>query len=160
MEEPRLGPPPLLPSTIFIFAILILAGVFVALYHGEYKRQKSEMLHSKAAADSESQKGGRYLPPDNGNNNENLHLVRVSSNDNSTNPRISTFTGTSGSMWNVRILSLKALIFPFLILIFFVQSKGVSPPSPSQSHSSNYNASQRINNPIQQLVVAAASSSS
>lgn len=45
LEEDRLGPPPFSPSTLFIFGILILAGVVIAFYNGEYKRHKNELAH-------------------------------------------------------------------------------------------------------------------
>lgn len=47
LEEKPFGPPPFLPSTFFIFGILIVAGIIIAFYNGEYKRHKNELLHAQ-----------------------------------------------------------------------------------------------------------------
>lgn len=61
LEEDRLGPPPLIPSTLFIFGILILAGIVIAFYNGEYKRHKNELSHARrsTAFGGEDGKGDR-----------------------------------------------------------------------------------------------------
>jgi hypothetical protein len=53
------GPPPFLPSSFFIFGMLILAGMFCFLYNGEYKRHQRELLHHRKDSD------------DNANTNDN-----------------------------------------------------------------------------------------
>ena len=44
IDVPAFGPPPLLPSNVFIVASITAAAIIVCFYHGEYKRLERESL--------------------------------------------------------------------------------------------------------------------
>lgn len=58
IEVPRFSPPPFLPVNFFMLGVLLIAGVLLLFYDGEYKRMKHEKMEH---LDEESNNG--YHPP-------------------------------------------------------------------------------------------------
>jgi len=55
IDAPAFGPPPLLPSNVFVVAIIISAFVIVCFYRGEYRRlERESLLDSRLHEDSSS----------------------------------------------------------------------------------------------------------
>lgn len=99
LDEPRFGPPPLLPSNVFILGVLLVAGVLLMFYDGEYRRMK----HEKTEPVEESEVQGlieneAYTPPSH-QLPDDSSLVRVTdgSQDNST--MTNSLANNSANIW-------------------------------------------------------------
>ncbi len=94
LEENPFGPPPFLPSNVFIIGILAVAAVALIFFKGEYKRlqhegedaqlddlEPSNPLQGNGASDDAKSKLLRRSTK----GSEDVNLVRVGSNDGSSN---------------------------------------------------------------------------
>lgn len=98
--QPAFGPPPLLPSTFFIFGMMISAALVLVLYKADYRRMKSEK-QSSTAGEGEVGKG-EYNPPTHhlsSSSSDQASLVRVGSQDNSSNA-LHSMANSSSNIWS------------------------------------------------------------
>ena len=112
LSIPRLGPPPLLPSNIFILGIIVLALILLQFYSGAYKRHEHEHLIRPLLSDSAvnpmDNDRSFYSDPSSGEScsttsQDIANMVRVASSDNSSNIFPSARPSSSNT-WNVSIL--------------------------------------------------------